>query len=74
MDEFVIWSFKHKQWWRANREGYTQHLAEAGRYNALDAGDIVTSSVMGESAALCVPVAERFGAPTVTSLWQKVEE
>lgn len=26
---YVIWSFKHREWWRANRQGYTPHLEQA---------------------------------------------
>jgi hypothetical protein len=28
----LIWSFEHGQWWRANCDGYTSDIAEAGRY------------------------------------------
>ena len=29
---FLIWSFRHKAWWRAEGKGYTTQKAEAGRY------------------------------------------
>lgn len=29
---FLIWSFRHKAWWRAEGKGYTTKKAEAGRY------------------------------------------
>ena len=70
--EYVCWSFKHKLWWRANRQGYTPNLAEAGRYSSQEAGEIVTDSVMGETVCLWLPLAERRGAPTVSGLWQEV--
>ena len=70
--DYVIWSFKHRQWWGPNRAGYTPDLLLAGRYTAEEAGDIVTSSVMGESVCLYSVVAERFGAPTVSGLWMEV--
>jgi hypothetical protein len=69
-NDFVIWSFKHKQWWREGRAGYTPHLEQAGVYTAEDAGDIVTSDVMCQSIAMYLVVAEKFGPPTVSGLWQ----
>ncbi|HCZ33025.1 MAG TPA: hypothetical protein DHV93_05955 [Holophagaceae bacterium] len=29
---FLIWSFRHKAWWRAQGQGYTTKQAEAGRF------------------------------------------
>jgi hypothetical protein len=39
--DYVIWSFEHDAWWRPGGWGYTNHLAEAGRYTADDATRIV---------------------------------
>lgn len=30
--EFLIWSQRHKAWWRADRAGYTEKRSEAGHY------------------------------------------
>ena len=68
----VIWSFKHRQWWGPSLAGYTPHLDRAGRYTPEQAGEIVTSSVMGESVCIYTPVAERYGQPTVTGLGMEV--
>ena len=38
---YVIWSHKHDSWWRPDRCGYTRALSEAGRYSAIEAGEIV---------------------------------
>lgn len=67
--QYVVWSFEHRQWWRANHSGYTPYLADAGRYSAEEAGAIVTQSVMGEEVALLLQTAEMNGAPTVRGLW-----
>lgn len=69
MNEYVIWSFKHKMWWRENRAGYTSELSQAGVYNGHEAGDIVTGSTFSENASILLIVAEKFGAPTVEGLW-----
>lgn len=33
---FLIWSQRHKAWWRADGMGYTKHRVEAGRYSIED--------------------------------------
>lgn len=38
--KFHIWSHRHKQWWRANREGYTTVIQQAGEYTEREASDI----------------------------------
>lgn len=66
---YVIWSFEHHAWWGPGQAGYTWTLARAGRYSAVEAGEIVTNSVLGEEVAILVQVAERNGPPTVQGLW-----
>jgi len=29
---YLLWSNKHQMWWRASSQGYTDDIAEAGRY------------------------------------------
>jgi hypothetical protein len=71
MSRYVIWSFEHRQWWRADRQGYTEHLSEAGRYSAEEAGDIVTGAFLSEHVCVNEAMAQRNGAPTVNSLWHR---
>jgi hypothetical protein len=40
----VIWSFEHHAWWRPGRWGYTNVLAEAGRYTQAEADQIVAEA------------------------------
>jgi len=59
MSTFLIWSKVHRMWWRAERQGYTPHLEEAGRYSRAEAGDIVTGSgIPGEQVAVHLPAAD----------------
>jgi hypothetical protein len=57
---YLIWSFKHGEWWRANRQGYTRHLSEAGRYSKGEAGHIVLNTGIPN---------ENAGMPEVTGAW-----
>jgi hypothetical protein len=36
-DAYLIWSHEHAAWWRPGSVGYTEQLAEAGRYSRDDA-------------------------------------
>jgi len=71
---YVIWSFEHRAWWRPARAGYTEELAEAGRYNPVEAGEIVTGSILAEEVAIVEQVALGRGAPTVSGLWPREVE
>lgn len=39
--KYLIWSNKHRNWWRARRSGYTDYIEEAGRYSKQEALKIV---------------------------------
>lgn len=45
----LIWSEEHGAWWRANQWGYTNAIAEAGRYDRAVATSILTSANLGGS-------------------------
>ena len=60
---YVIWSFDHQAWWRPNRQGYTTKLAEAGRYSAEEAGQIVTDSIFLDEVAILEKLATSQGEP-----------
>lgn len=34
---YLIWSNERRAWWRSNSQGYTVHLAAAGRYSRTEA-------------------------------------
>ena len=43
--------------------GYTTSFEGAGRYSAVEAGQIVIESVLLDDVAICEPIAEERGAP-----------
>ena len=50
--QYVIWSFEHNAWWAPDRCGYVLDIDKAGRYDATEAGDIVTASILCEELAI----------------------
>jgi len=63
MRDYIIWSFEHSAWWGPDRRGYTEDVAKAGRYSAVDAGDIVTDSVLCDEIAIWLPMFKKSGMP-----------
>jgi hypothetical protein len=49
---YIIWSHRKKQWWRAERAGYTDHVSDAGRYTREEAGDITLDCLPGQNVAI----------------------
>ena len=39
--KYLIWSEEHGAWWCSDRAGYTRSLAQAGRYDVVDAHRIL---------------------------------
>lgn len=59
---YAIWSHEHRQWWRAERQGYTSQAKDAGQYSASEAAEIVLDHVpAGEEVAMPWEVAQRHG-------------
>ena len=44
---FLVWSNEHGLWWRANGNGYTSIIEEAGRYNRVKARQIADDASVG---------------------------
>lgn len=59
---YLLWSNKHKAWWRPNARGYTEDIAEAGLYTKERAiGHVIQSSYHGDpDKATCMVVAPVF--------------
>lgn len=58
---WMVYCLRRKIWWRPNQAGYTEELAEAGRYSDADALDIVermNDSPSGDCQVKLVPVNE----------------
>ena len=61
---FVIWSWEHHSWWAPNRQGYAEHLEQAGRYSFQEAADIVVGYIpAGEEVAVLEAEAIHRGQP-----------
>lgn len=57
MTTHMIYSHERGQWWRPRRHGYTSVLAEAGRYSAQEAAEIIADTVYGWHGGLPPEVA-----------------
>jgi hypothetical protein len=58
---FLIWSFRKRQWWNANQEGYTDHVKDAGMYRGTEAQAIVMlHGLPGQNLAIDLDTARRF--------------
>lgn len=55
MAETLIWSNEHRAWWRPHRHGYTDNIAEAGRYEQAEAEQIAESAMLGRRPGEPVP-------------------
>lgn len=47
---FLLWSWRKRQWWKPMREGYTPHVAYAGRYGSEEAAEIVLGGLPSTTA------------------------
>ena len=63
-ESFVIWSWEHQEWWAPNRQGYTEQLAQAGRYTFDEAAKITVGHIpAGEEIAMLEAEAFQRGIP-----------
>lgn len=46
-DNYLIWINEHVSWWRANSQGYTYSIEDAGRYSRKEAMDICRGANFG---------------------------
>ena len=55
-DWYVLWSIEHTAWWAPHRRGYTRDIRDAGRYERLDAREIVRESNVVSFNECMIPV------------------
>lgn len=63
---YLLWSNKHRMWWRPNSAGYTSNEAEAGRYSEHDALERVRNSAacgILEQVTCMVAARDNWGQP-----------
>lgn len=68
--QFILWSHKHRQWWKPDAYGYTPNIDDAGRFNAQDAanhlfGDAWSGRVDQASTMVAAPESWGPAAPIV---------
>lgn len=51
---YLLWSVKHKAWWRSARSGYTRDPGEAGAYTADEAAEIVLNAAFNMDLGMAV--------------------
>lgn len=61
---YVIWSHEHEAWCRPHFSGYTDSLAEAGRYSGMAAMGPVLNDVNHNEIAILEATALELGPPT----------
>lgn len=54
--QYVIWSIEHAAWWRANWQGYTPSLHEAGRYGLVEGEGILRRANLVAFHECLIPV------------------
>lgn len=51
--KYLIWSWRHSQWWGPDHSGYTSDVTEAGRYTTMEAATImIRSGLPGNNVAI----------------------
>lgn len=71
---FVIWSWRKRQWWRANREGYTPHVREAGRYGFEEAAELTVGGLPTTTAVDEKLAEKNFGDADADAVEQQLDE
>jgi hypothetical protein len=58
--KYIIWSHRHREWWQADRSGYTSTVVRAGEYSAIEAGEITLAGLPGASTAVDIQLRPKF--------------
>lgn len=72
--KWLIWSHRKRQWWRADRGGYTSRVDEAGRYDIAEVADITVSCLPGQNVAVDQVLAGQFSDLTAEEIVAKIDE
>jgi hypothetical protein len=64
MRRYLIWSWEHHAWWRAERQGYTRNITDTGTYTLQEAGEITVGHIPpGEEIAVDDVWGKKYGPP-----------
>ena len=60
--KFLLWDWERRMWWKADKMGYTEDPAEAGRYTKEQAADVIIGETpAGQTVAVHLAEALRTG-------------
>lgn len=71
--KWLIWSHRKRQWWRADRGGYTDHTNAAGRYELAEVADITTSCLPGQNVAVEENLADQFTGLDAAAVTEQID-
>jgi hypothetical protein len=54
-EQFYIWSMEHTAWWRANSNGYTTSIDEAGKYSRAECDKLLFHANWGSFKTKTAP-------------------
>jgi hypothetical protein len=67
--KFVIWSIAHHAWWKADWNGYTETLTDAGVYEPAEASRILEQANIVGVQEVMIPVDCFEGAAAIVGQW-----
>lgn len=62
MREYLLWSYRNRQWWRANASGYTPDPQQAGKYDAREASAHALSGLPGGTLPVDADLCDHFNS------------
>lgn len=71
---YHIWSNRRREWWKAERQGYTPSVAAAGIYSPSEAGTIALSGLPGANVPVDIGLAHRFAGENADAVERTLDQ